>query len=884
MLSEISIGDKNFKVFTFDNLDQEKIKKLPYTKKIILENLLRNKSKGIVTDEDIKNLIEGNKVEIPFYPSRVILQDYTGVPVILDIVAMRNAYSRHGKNPRDINPVIPVDLVADHSLQVDKFGTSYAILENRKLEYERNRERYSLLKWAQKNFTNMRVVPPGNGIVHQVNIEFLADVISARNGFAFPDTVIGTDSHTTMVNGISVLGWGVGGLEAEAVIVGEPSYILVPEVVGVRLINNTQEGVTATDIVLSITEFLRKNNVVGKFVEFFGPGLRQLSTQDKSTISNMAPEYGATVGFFPLTEETLNYLHITGRDEDHIELVREYAKRLGLFYEETEKAYDRILEFDLSKVEASIAGPANPEDRISLRDNSTIAKLVEDSIEKDRGSKERKSKIATINGNVEEIKDGAVVIAAITSCTNTSNPDVLIGAALVAKRAVERGLSVKRYVKTSFAPGSPVVSEYLKRSGLMPYLEALGFHIVGFGCTTCIGNAGPLIKEVEETIKSDKIYTAAVLSGNRNFEGRINPYVKGAFLASPMLVVAYAIAGRIDIDFYNQPLGYDHNGSPVYLKDIWPAKNEIKEYERQFISRELYIDRRKRIFEGVEEWKSLNIPSGEIYEFDKNSTYILEPPWFDSIKPIEIKLDAKILAIFGDRITTDHISPAGNIVSDLDKYNKIWEEYKKNGEKVLEKVDIPAAKYLMQKGVPPEEFNTYGARRGNHEVMMRGGFANVKIKNNMVNRVGGYTIHYPSGQEMSIFDASMKYMQEGKNLVVIAGKMYGAGSSRDWAAKAPYLLGVRAVIAESFERIHRSNLASMGILPIEAKTTGLKIKGDETVHIEIEDLKPGAQVKITIKGAEEISLGGKLRLDTDAEINYGKYGNILNYTLKKLMK
>ena len=884
MPSEIEINGKKFKFFSFESLDKEKVSKLPYTKKIVLENLLRHLGNGIVTQDDIDNFLSGKKVEIPYYPSRVILQDYTGVPVILDIVAMRNAYSRRGKNPEDINPVIPVDLVADHSLQVDKFGTSLAILENRKLEYERNKERYALLKWAQENFRNMRVVPPGNGIVHQVNIEFLADVVSNRDGVVFPDTVIGTDSHTTMVNGISVLGWGVGGLEAEAVIVGEPSYILVPEVVGVKLLNAPREGVTATDIVLSITEFLRKNNVVGKFVEFYGPGLSYLTTQDKSTIANMAPEYGATVGFFPLTEDTLDYLYKTGRDEEHIELIREYGKKIGLFYDGSDKEYDRYLEFDLSSVEPSIAGPANPEDRIPLNENKILNNLINETIIKERGNNERKSKILRINGNLDELKDGSVVIAAITSCTNTSNPDVLVGAALLAKNAVERGLRTKYYVKTSFAPGSPVVSEYLRRSGLMPYLEALGFHIVGFGCTTCIGNAGPLIPEVEQAIKSEKIYTAAVLSGNRNFEGRINPYVKGAFLASPLLVVAYAISGRIDIDFYNEPLGYDPNGNPVYLRDIWPEKKEIRKYEDMFISRDLYIERKKRIFEGVKEWKDLEIPKGNVYEFDERSTYILEPPWFENIKKIGNVKDARILAIFGDRITTDHISPAGNIVTDLEKYRKIWDEFKKIGPKALETVEIPAAKYLMERGVPPDEFNTYGARRGNHEVMVRGGFANVKIRNLIVDKQGGYTIHYPDGKLMTIFDASMEYQKEGRELVVVAGKMYGAGSSRDWAAKAPYLLGVRAIIAESFERIHRSNLAAMGILPIEAKTSDIKLKGNEIVSIEIEKLVPGAKVTIKFKGENDTVLEGKLRLDTEAEIQYGENGNILNYTLGKLLK
>ncbi len=884
MVSKIKINGKEFKYFDLKELEKKgyKIENLPYSTKILLENLLRNMDGKYVREEHIANVINKKREEIPFFPSRVLLQDYTGVPLIVDLIAMRNAAQRNGKDPEKINPVIPVELVADHSLQVDRFGTTLAIFENRALEYKRNEERYSALKWAQKNFKNLKVVPPGNGIVHQVNIEFLARVVMERDGYIYPDTVIGTDSHTTMVNGISVLGWGVGGLEAEAVIVGEPSYIIAPEVVGVNLTGEPREGVTATDIVLSITEFLRKNNVVGKFVEFYGKGMDYLTAQDRTTISNMAPEYGATMGYFPATEATLKYLYLTGRDESQIMIVEKYLKKQGLFYDGKEKDYDQKLEFNLSSVEPSIAGPANPEDRIPLKNFSYIRKLIQDTLEKDTGSRDMRNFIIKLRGEDVDIKDGAVALAAITSCTNTSNPDVLIGAALVAKRAVERGLKVREYVKTSFAPGSPVVAEYLDKAGLTPYLESLGFHIVGYGCTTCIGNAGPLIKEVENAIKENKIYTAAVLSGNRNFEGRINPFVKGAFLASPMLVVAYAISGRIDIDYDSEPIGIDPNGDKVFLRDIWPDMMEVRKYREEFISRDMYLSRKDKIFEGVEEWKNLKIPEGNVYQFNDKSTYVREPPWFDAPSALSEIKDARIFAIFGDRITTDHISPAGNIVQDIDKYRKIWEEYQKKGKEALERVDIPAAKYLMENGVSPDDFNTYGARRGNHEVMMRGGFANPKIRNLMVDNPGGFTIHYPSGKKMTFFDASQIYQKEKVPLVIFAGKMYGVGSSRDWAAKATYLLGVRAVIAESFERIHRSNLTNMGVIPIEANTKSLNLKGNELVTISWDKVQPGAKVKITVKGDNEQTIEGKMRLDTPAEIEYCENGNILNYTIKKL--
>jgi aconitate hydratase len=884
MSSKINIEGKEFAYFPLKDLEAKgyKVDSLPYSTKVLLENLLRKMDGRVVKEEHLMKVIERKREEIPFFPSRVILQDYTGVPLIVDLIAMRNAASKMGKDPQKINPVIPVQLVADHSVQVDKFGTKYAMLQNLSLEYKRNGERYAALKWAQNNFRNLKIVPPGNGIVHQVNVEFLSEVVAEREGTLVLDTLIGTDSHTTMVNGISVLGWGVGGLEAEAVMVGEPSYILVPEVVGVKLKGQPKEGVTATDIVLSLTEFLRKANVVGKFVEFYGDGIRYLSTQDKTTISNMSPEYGATVGYFPYSRNTSRYLSLTGRSPEHIKIVESYLREQGLYYDGKKKDYDQYLDFDLSSVVPSIAGPSNPEDRISLSSVQTIKKIIEDNLSKNLNIKEERSFVLKVAGKETQLKDGSVVIAAITSCTNTSNPEVLIGAGLIAKRAVELGLSRRPYVKTSFAPGSPVVEEYLKKANLQPYLDALGFHIVGYGCTTCIGNSGPLISEVDEAIKQNKIYTVAVLSGNRNFEGRINPSVSGAFLASPMLVVAYSIAGRIDIDFTNESLAIDPNGNPVFLKDLWPEDDLIKQYEDEFLSKKHYAERKEKIFEGVEEWKNLEIPAGAEYAFDTNSTYVREPPWFNVSSTLVPINNARILAIFGDRITTDHISPAGSIVQDMEKYRKMWEDLQRGDTSSLNHAESPAARYLMTNGVSPDDFNSFGARRGNHEVMMRGGFSNPKIKNKMIESAGGFTIHYPGGEKMSFFDAAELYKKESVPLVIFAGKMYGVGSSRDWAAKATYLLNVKAVVAESFERIHRSNLTNMGVIPIEADTSQLTLKGNETISVDLSSVKEGGSVTILIKGEGEKTVIGKVRLDTEAEIEYCKNGNILNYTLSKI--
>lgn len=879
---KIRMGKKTYEIYKLEKLKKYgyDIDSLPYSLRIILENLLRRYDDNIVKREHIENIINRKDAEIPFFPERIILQDYTGIPVVLDLVAMRNTLQRINSDSGKINPVIPVELVVDHSVQVDRFGTAYSLVENMKLEFKRNSERYSVLKWATNNFKNFRVVPPGNGIIHQVNTEYLSSIVMEKDGKLFPETLLGTDSHTTMINGLGVVGWGVGGLEAESVIVGEPTYISVPEVVGVKLVGKPVPGITSTDIVLSITQMLRGKKVVGKFVEFFGPGLKSLSLQDRSTIANMAPEYGATMGYFPVDEITLNYLELTGRDKNKIKMVEKYFKEENLFYSESNAIkYNEVIEFDLSKIEPSIAGPKNPDERIPISSaKETLNKIV-----KDLNMENRERKIIKINDKDVEFGNFSVVIAAITSCTNTSNPYVLIGAGLIAKKAVELGLKVKPYVKTSLAPGSVVVSEYLKNANLLPYLEALGFHIVGYGCTTCIGNSGPLIPEVEKAIKENDYYTAAILSGNRNFEGRINPFVKGAFIGSPMLVVAYAIAGRIDIDFTSEPIGIDPNGNPVYLKDVWPDDQEVRDLISSSISPELYREKYAKVFEGNELWQKLEIPEGSMYTFDENSTYIREPPWFENFTLAEVGVDdiknARILAIFGDNITTDHISPAGVILPDVT---------------VLKNVDLnkpetyrmipPAAIYLLKKGVKPEDFNTYGSRRGNHEVMVRGGFANVKIKNKMVDVLGGFTRYYPSGELMSIFDASMKYQKENISLVIFAGKRYGQGSSRDWAAKATALLGVKAVIAESFERIHRSNLIDMGVIPIQIDTSVdlLGLRGDEIIDITgLKDLVPNKKLKILINKNREIE--AVLRLDTQAEIEYVKHGGILNYTLRKML-
>ncbi len=861
------------------------ISRLPYAIRMLLENMLRNYDGYVVRAEDAEAVAKWRENvgrEIPYMPSRVVLQDFTGVPAVADIAAMREALRDMGGNPALANPTIPADLVIDHSVQVDYFGSVDAIVQNMRLEMERNRERYTFLRWAQDAMRNFRVVPPGRGIIHQVNVEYLSQVVHLRKHgrglAAFPDTVIGTDSHTTMAAGIGVLAWGVGGIEAEAAMLGQPYYIPIPEVVGVKLTGELPEGATATDLVLTVTEILRKSDVVGKIVEFFGPGVEKLTAPDRATVANMAPEYGATTGFFPVDAITLSYLRLTGKSEKHVKFVEEYARRVGLLREpgSPDPEYSRVIEIDLSKVEPSIAGPANPEERIPLgaaksRFSDILRKYLETA--KQPSSPDLRVPI-TIGGAKYEVGHGFVALAAITSCTNTSNPYLMVGAALLAKKAVERGLDVKPWVKTSFAPGSRVVIDYLRKAGLMSYLEALRFHLTGFGCTVCIGNSGPLIKEVEDAIKANGLYAVSVLSGNRNFEGRINPLTRGSFLASPPPVVAYALAGRLDIDFNSEPIGNDPNGRPVYLRDIWPSMEEVREIVEHVLDPRDFRDIYSEVFEGEEDWRGLPAPRSTIYQWDPSSTYLKRPPFFEGMPPEPGKpkdiTGARVLVLLGDKITTDHISPAGSIPP-----------------------DSPAGRYLIEHGVKPEDFNTYGARRGNHEVMMRGTFANVRLKNFLVpDREGWWTVHLPDGQLMSIYDAAMKYRQEGVPVIVLGGKQYGTGSSRDWAAKGPYLLGVRAVIAESFERIHRSNLVGMGILPLQFMDgqgwRSLGLTGKEVYSIEGigEGLKPKKVLKVRARREDgsEVTFNVMARLDTDVEVEYYEHGGILQMVMRKLLR
>ena len=881
------------KVRYFDVMELERqgiapVSKLPFSIRVMLESLLRNVDGFTVTEEDVVRLAnwkpDPGEINVPLKLARVVLQDFTGVPAVVDLAAMRSAMGRFGKDPKKINPQVPADLIIDHSVQVDFFGTVYAFPKNVELEYRRNRERYQLLKWGQGALSSFRVVPPGQGIIHQVNLEHLAQVVMTQraNGetYAFPDSLVGTDSHTVMINGLGVLGWGVGGIEAEAVMLGQPYYMLAPRVVGFKLIGELPEGATATDLVLTITEILRKHGVVGKFVEFYGPGVAKLPLADRATIANMAPEYGATMGFFPVDEETLHYLRQTARPAELVDLVERYTKATGLFRTgEEETLYSEHVELDMSTVEPSLAGPKRPQDRVSLSGLKASFKehLTKPVTERGfgLGPEELDRRVLVKREDEEfELHHGSVVIAAITSCTNTSNPSVMIGAGLLAKKAVEAGLDTKPWVKTSLAPGSRVVTDYLERAGLLPFLEALRFHLVGYGCTTCIGNSGPLPDDVRQAIEEGNLVAASVLSGNRNFEGRVNPHVKANYLASPMLVVAYALAGRVDIDLANEPLGHDPNGEPVYLRDIWPSQEEIQAAIRQSLSPEQFEKEYASVFEGDERWKSLEAPSGELYDWDPNSTYIQEPPFFKEMPlepepPKDIR-GARVLALFGDSITTDHISPAGAIPP-----------------------DSPAGRYLLERGVPVSEFNTYGSRRGNHEVMMRGTFANIRIKNLLLGgKEGGYTIKFPEGEEMWIFDAAMKYKEEGTPLIVLAGKEYGTGSSRDWAAKGPALLGVKAVIAESFERIHRSNLVGMGILPLEFKPgeswRSLGLTGHEVYDIAgiEEGLAPHKTLTVTARrdDGSTVTFEVTARLDTPVEVEYYKNGGILQTVLRKLLR
>ncbi len=860
--------------------------RLPFSLKILLENLLRREDGKIVPAADIEALLAWDSkaepaTEIAFMPARVLLQDFTGVPAIVDLAALRDAMHELGGDPKKINPLQPAELVIDHSVQVDEYGSDAAFLLNVEREFQRNGERYAFLRWGQSSFDNFRVVPPGTGIVHQINIEYLARVIMTGEGdtpWAYPDTLVGTDSHTTMVNGLGVLGWGVGGIEAEAAMLGQPVSMLIPQVVGFRLVGELAEGATATDLVLTVTEMLRAHGVVGKFVEYFGPGLAGLPLADRATIANMAPEYGATCGIFPIDNATLDYLRLTGRSQCQIELVEAYAREQGMFHtaDTPEAEYSDTMELDLSTVQPSLAGPKRPQDRIALGDvkDSFLAGI--DKLVPPGRDVQVDDISASLDGQDFSLNDGSLVIAAITSCTNTSNPSVMVGAGLLAKNAVARGLTRKPWVKTSLAPGSKVVTRYLERAGLMEPLEALGFHLVGYGCTTCIGNSGPLPEPIREAIHQGDLVTAAILSGNRNFEGRISPDIRANYLASPPLVVAFALAGRIDVDVYNEPLEVGSDGQDVYLRDIWPSQSEIAATVADAVRGEMFSEEYAGVFDGDEQWNSLEIPSGDTYSWAPDSTYIKLPPFFQGIGlDLEPTVDiegARCLALLGNSVTTDHISPAGAI-----------------------KVDSPAGHYLTEHGVSPRDFNSYGSRRGNHEVMMRGTFGNVRLRNLLVPGVeGGFTRYLPTNESTSIYDAAMRYQEDGTPLVVIAGTEYGTGSSRDWAAKGSALLGIKAVITASYERIHRSNLIGMGVLPLEflagesATTHGLT--GEETFAIQglaammNQEFKKGTQVTVSATNAdgETKSFPVQVRLDTPQEAEYYRHGGILTYVLRHL--
>jgi aconitate hydratase len=875
---KLNVGAQSFDIHRLEFLEKQgvcSLAKLPFSLRILLENLLRCEDGRFVHAEDIRALAGWRpgapEKEIAFMPARVLLQDFTGVPAVVDLATMREAFARMGGNPKRINPLFPAELVIDHSVQVDSFGNVNSFGLNAELEFQRNVERYSFLRWGQTAFNNFKVVPPDTGICHQVNLEYLARVVCAMPSGsrmeAYPDSVVGTDSHTTMINALGVFGWGVGGIEAEAAMLGQPSSMLIPEVVGFRLHGRLREGATATDLVLTVTEMLRKKGVVGKFVEFFGSGLSSLSVPDRATIANMAPEYGATMGFFPVDAETLAYLHFTARGQEHIALVEAYCKEQMLFRNDETPAplFNDALELDLGSVEPTVAGPKRPQDRVPLRQaKSSFTKVVE-------GTPDKHVSVRN-NGDSFDLSSGAVVIAAITSCTNTSNPSLMLGAGLLAKKAVERGLHVKPWVKTSLAPGSKVVTNYLAAAGLTPFLEKLNFHLVGYGCTTCIGNSGPLSEPIGAAIKDNNLIAVAVLSGNRNFEGRIHPLVRANYLASPPLVVAYALAGRMDVDLTTEPLGNDTAGKPVFLKDIWPSPQEIEKTVRAAVTTAQYSKEYAEVYEGDAHWKSMPIPQGDIYKWDPKSTYIKMPPYFENMPKTPPALTdihgARVLAILGDSVTTDHISPAGSIP-----------------------VDSPAGKYLIANGVKPHEFNSYGARRGNHEVMMRGTFANIRLRNQLApGTEGGWTLHLPGGEKMAIYDAAVNYREAGVPLLVIAGKEYGSGSSRDWAAKGARLLGVRAVIAESYERIHRSNLLGMGVLPLEFRKgenrESLGLTGHEVFEIEgISALAPKLPITVHAKCAD-----GKVetfsviaRADTPEEVSYYRHGGILQYVLRQML-
>ncbi|MCL7943008.1 aconitate hydratase AcnA [Marinobacter sp. ATCH36] len=904
-LSSLEAGGKTYHYYslpkaadTLGNID-----KLPFSLKVLLENLLRNQDDETVDRGHIDAMVEWMKdrksdTEIQFRPARVLMQDFTGVPGVVDLAAMREAVQAAGKDPAMINPLSPVDLVIDHSVMVDNYGDPSAFKDNVTIEMERNEERYEFLRWGQQAFDNFRVVPPGTGICHQVNLEYLGKTVWSKDQdgktFAYPDTLVGTDSHTTMINGLGILGWGVGGIEAEAAMLGQPVSMLIPEVVGFKITGKLREGITATDLVLTVTEMLRKKGVVGKFVEFYGDGLKDMPVADRATIANMAPEYGATCGFFPVDEQTIKYMKLTGRENDQLELVEAYAKAQGLWRQPgQEPVYTDNLELDMGEVEASLAGPKRPQDRVALKNMKASFELLMETAEGPADARESNleseggqtavgvqdsyhhaaSQPMEMNGTKTRLDPGAVVIAAITSCTNTSNPSVMMAAGLIAQKAVEKGLQTKPWVKTSLAPGSKVVTDYLKVAGLDDDLDKLGFNLVGYGCTTCIGNSGPLPDAVEKAIADGDLTVASVLSGNRNFEGRVHPLVKTNWLASPPLVVAYALAGNVRVDLFKDPLGKDKDGNPVYLKDLWPSQQEIAEAVEK-VKTDMFHKEYAEVFDGDETWKSLKAPESKVYEWSDKSTYIQHPPFFEGLKEepdtIDDVKDANILALLGDSVTTDHISPAGSF-----------------------KPDSPAGKYLQERGVDPKDFNSYGSRRGNHEVMMRGTFANVRIKNEMLDGVeGGFTRFVPTGEEMPIYDAAMKYQENNTPLVVIAGKEYGTGSSRDWAAKGTRLLGVRAVVAESYERIHRSNLIGMGVMPLQFQEgvdrKSLKLTGDETISIKglSDEIKPGQKLEMTVTypdgGTESCELMS--RIDTANEAVYFKHGGILHYVVREMLR
>jgi aconitate hydratase len=874
--STLTVGGREYRYYSLESLEKRgaaKISRIPCSIRILLENLLRCEDGRAVKAADIdyvaKWQIGGPVKEINFQPARVLLQDFTGVPCVVDLAAMRDALRDLGSDPKRANPLIPVDLVIDHSVQVDQFGTKDAFGINALLEFQRNQERYAFLRWGQKAFQDFRVVPPDTGIVHQVNLEYLAPVVFTDKResrvLAYPDTLMGTDSHTTMINGLGVVGWGVGGIEAEACMLGQPISMLLPEVVGFKLRGKLPPGSTATDLVLTVTQMLRKKGVVGKFVEFYGSGVAALPLADRATIGNMAPEYGATIGFFPIDHQTLDYLRLSNRPPELIALVEAYAKAQGLFLspDSPEPEYSDTLELDLSTVVPSMAGPKRPQDRINLPDvkKNFLGTLT---------AAPRSAQIAS-NGSKATIHDGSVVIAAITSCTNTSNPSVMVAAGLLAKKAVEKGLKTQPWVKSSLAPGSKVVSDYLDDAGLTPYLEKLKFNLVGYGCTTCIGNSGPLPEPVADAVQKEKLVVAAVLSGNRNFEGRINALVRANYLASPPLVVAYALAGRVDIDLQNDPIGADQDGKDVFLRDIWPTPEEVAAVVKRSVRSEMFQKQYAEVFQGDERWNSVKVPAGDLYEWSDRSTYIRKPPYFDNMVDPKTSVrdltGLRVLAMLADSVTTDHISPAGSIP-----------------------VDSPAGKYLIGLGVKPGDFNSYGARRGNHEVMVRGTFANIRLRNLLApGTEGGWTTHVPSGEKMFIYDASLKYQKEGTPLLVIAGKEYGSGSSRDWAAKGTLLLGVKAVIAESYERIHRSNLVGMGVLPVQflpgENRESLGLTGFETYSIEgvPQAIASGSRARVKVKGDKgEKSFEAIVRIDTPMEAEYYRNGGILPYVLRQL--